>query len=298
MNDEDTISNLVSVDEVDLSEWSLEWMAFSIRLPAKQCADVPMRRLRVCGLGWAPAMRTGGKDMENGREFGTLLGDQQRLKARMISSRFLCSSASKVKATAGASKDQAGSSHIKEASKYVASTFISSFAESLAFYLVSFGCVGVGGYFAYQYLKSLVKVPAIKAQENLDKISERISEQGRALAESANELKVKNKEVFSKCSEKMSSSIDKANDLKQKSIDGAKGLKEKIIIPMTTRDNSERKELNGAEEQAVGAGMKQSLQAKWSEGKARLFKTPLKEETKPIHSTTEDNPTDDMERGK
>jgi hypothetical protein len=227
------------------------------------------------------------------------------------SCRSLCSSPKKT----GSEQSQTNFSHVKEASKYVTSSFISSFADSLAFYLVAFGSVGVGTYFGYRYIKSLFKPPEINLQENLDKISKRMSGQGQAIAETMNEMKEK---VASNISEKISSSMDQvgdlgknsmdrasdlgknsldmASDLKQKSIDGAKDLKEKVLIMTTSKgDVAQPKPEEKQKEEGTPVGKIEFLRSKMSQGKAQMMKmaSRSKEEIQPTDSSTKQSESTD-----
>lgn len=87
--------------------------------------------------------------------------------------------------------------HLQEASKYVANSFISSFADSLAFYVVIFGGVSLCGYLTYRYVKSLVLDPYVKmkdsTQEKYNTLSESISNKKANLQEKFQELNKKTK---------------------------------------------------------------------------------------------------------
>jgi predicted PurR-regulated permease PerM len=72
--------------------------------------------------------------------------------------------------------------HLKESTKYVAGTFISSFADSLAFYLVAFSAVGVGCYFTYGYVTREMKKP-------FPKIKDRLEENKKHLNDKVNDVK-------------------------------------------------------------------------------------------------------------
>jgi hypothetical protein len=231
-----------------------------------------------------------------------------RITIRSESCRYLCSSPKKT----GSKQSQSNFSHVKEASKYVTSSFISSFADSLAFYLVAFGSVGVGTYFGYRYIKSLFKPPEINLQENLDKISKRMSGQGQAIAETMNEIKEK---VASNISEKISSSmgalgknsmdrasdlgknsLDMASDLKQKSIDSAKDLKEKVFTMTTSKgDVAQPKPEEKQKEEGTPVGKIEFLRSKMSQGKAQMMKmaSRSKEEIQPTDSSTKQSESTD-----
>lgn len=56
---------------------------------------------------------------------------------------------------------------LKDSTRYVTGTFISSFADSLAFYLVTFSAIGVGSYLIYRYVSQTIQQPFQRSHEKL-----------------------------------------------------------------------------------------------------------------------------------
>ena len=85
--------------------------------------------------------------------------------------------------------------HLKDSTRYVTGTFISSFADSLAFYLVTFSVIGVGSYFVYQYVSQTIKRPFQRSQEKLEEKKTQLLQKVKDMKDSANDTVTSMKET-------------------------------------------------------------------------------------------------------
>jgi hypothetical protein len=111
--------------------------------------------------------------------------------------------------------------HLKDSTKYVTGTFISSFADSLAFYLVTFSVVGVGCYFASSYVIKSFKKPFQRSRDRFDEKKKQLTDTASGVIGQIQDLK-------DQAGEMIGSSLGTMNEKKDRAFEGAGAMKEKM----------------------------------------------------------------------